>query len=85
MTLKAKDLKITFNLDNFTWGDIEDLRRPGGLLDVCERHAEIDGVPHEQVRETLRQLNFKEIAAIDQLLSEAMEQLSDPTNGTGKN
>lgn len=84
MPLTAKELKISFNMDEFTWGDLEDLRR-GRLLDVCERLATIEGVEKKDVRKTLCKLAYLDIKQIDTLLSQAIEGMSNPDDGSGKN
>jgi len=90
MATKVKDLKITFDMGEFTWGDLMDVRQ-GKLLDVCARLGIIlddDGKrkPPEEVVEILRGLAFTEITLIDQALSDAMESLINPEDEeTGKN
>jgi hypothetical protein len=87
MVRKAEDIKITFNMDKFTWGDWEAIRTGGyvGLLKVCERIGEIEGEPQKNVGKILRELGFKEIQVIDQMFGDAMQDLANPVDETGKN
>ena len=65
--------------------DLEELNKPGGLLNVCARHAKIEGVPDIEVRATLKQFGIKDIRIIDRMLAHAIDKLSNPTDKSGKN
>jgi hypothetical protein len=85
--IKAEEIKLSFNMDDFTWGDLEDInsRDIVKLLDVCGRLATIEDTPQEEVRSVLRQLRRDDIYKIIDLLTEAMRQESNPVDETEKN
>jgi hypothetical protein len=87
MPLKAEEVKISFDLDEFTWGDMEDIRSQDliKILDVCERLGQIEDKPKSEVRSILRQLGRDEIYKIIDLLTQAIQQQLNPTDKTGKN
>jgi hypothetical protein len=84
MALKAEEISLTFDLEEFTWGDLVDIRN-GQLFDVCGRLGRIEGKTQDEVLDTLRQLSINEIGVIDRMLSEAMQARSNPTDDTEKN
>ena len=86
MSLKAKDVKISFNLDDFTWGDHEDLRSRDlvKILDVCERMGEIEGKDKSEVREVLRKLHIDEVYKIVDLLTQAIRGETNPVANDGE-
>lgn len=87
MALTVEEVKITFDLDELTWGDMEDITSGNTtkFLDVCARLGRVDGKTPAEVRGLLRQLKFEEINTIDQLLSQAIQGRSNPPDDTGKN
>jgi len=87
MSLKANELNLTFDLDEFTWGDYLDVRSNDyeRFLNVCSRLGRIEGKTKEEVIETLCQLSFYDIQKIDTMLAEAMMARANPKDETGKN
>jgi hypothetical protein len=87
MTLKAEDIKISFDLDEFTWGDMEDIQSRDliKILDVCERLGKIKDKAKSETRSILRQLGRNEIYKIIDLLTQAMKESANPPDETGKN
>lgn len=87
MPLKAEEVSINFDLDKFTWGDMEDIQSRDliKILDVCERLGEIKDKPRSEVRPILRQLGQSEIYKIIDLLTQAIRQNANPSDETGKN
>ena len=87
MSLKAKELNLTFDLDEFSWGDYLDIRSNDyeRFLNVCARLGKIEGKTQAEVREMLCQLSFYDVAKIDTMLAQAMQARSNPKDETGKN
>ena len=88
MALKAKELNLTFDLDEFTWDDYINIRSndPEKYRSVFNRLCRIEGKTASEVAEILGQLSFYDIQSIDTLLAKAMNERSNPTDeATGKN
>lgn len=88
MPLKAKDLKISFDMDEWTYGDWLDAVS-GNLVkffDVCERRAEIEGVEREKVGETIRLLGWDQVGELQGVLLKVLTEQANPVDEeTGKN
>lgn len=86
--VKANEVKITFDLDDWTWGDLEDIddftnvRR---VRLVIQRHARSEQIEAEQMGDHLRGLSVDEMLALRRALIAAVNERSNPRDGTGKN
>lgn len=87
MAIKAKELNLTFDLDEFTWGDYLDIRSNDyeKFMNVCVRLGNVEGKTKDEIAELLRQLSFYDIQKIDTMLAQAMMERSNPKDETGKN
>jgi len=84
---RLKDIKVTIDLDEFCWGDMEDIESPNmrKILDVCSRLCVIEGVEPAETRATLRRLHYKDARNVIDMVTEALRNEANPVDETGKN
>jgi len=89
--LKFDEIKLTVDLDNFSWGDLEDVESQSQqkILDVCARLCviEIDGkpVPKADTRATLRRIHYKDVQRVIETVTAVIQEAANPVDETGKN
>jgi hypothetical protein len=85
--LKFDDIKLIVHLDEYSWGDLEDIegRSQSKILDVCSRLVTVDGVEPTETRATLRKIHYKDIDKVVDTVVSALLAEGNPVDGTGKN
>ena len=85
--LKFEEIKLVVDLDEYSWGDLEDIegRSQSKILDVCSRLVTIDGVEPIQTRATLRKIHYKDIDKVVDTVVSALLAEGNPVDDTGKN
>lgn len=75
------------NLDEFTWGDLEDLesKSPVKIRQMMEKFAIVDGIPKEQLGEFLRGLSLRQMRELSLQFQQAIMQMTNPVAANGKN
>lgn len=79
---------ITFDLDDWTWGDLEDIddfTNVKAVRMVIQRHAVCEDVKPEDMAQHLRSLKVDEMIELRRALIKAVNERSNVANGTGKN
>jgi hypothetical protein len=81
------DIKIEVDLDEFTWGDLEDMESasPTLIRQVMEKFAHIDGVEPDGMGDYLRGLSLREMKEVSERFQEAVTDMSNPVSQNGKN
>lgn len=81
------DIKIEVALDDFTWGDLEDMESasPTKIRQVMEKFARIEGVEQGEIGEYLRRLSLREMKELSDQFQKAVTEMSNPVGPNGKN
>ena len=82
----APTVTIELDMDNFTWGDLEDIesQSPTKVRQAMQKFASIEGVAKEEMSEYLRRLSLREMKEISNQFMQAVMALSNPS-ANGKN
>lgn len=75
------------NMDEFTWGDLEDMesQSPLKIRQMMEKYATVDGVPKEKLGEFLRGLSLRQMRELSQEFQQAVMAMANPVAANGKN
>lgn len=84
MAKKTQDISIELDLDDFTWGDLEDMESnsPTKVRQVIQKFAKIDGV--DDIGQYLRGLSLNQMKEISDQFQEAVTTATNPVQN-GKN
>ena len=89
MTVKnVSDIRILFDIDTFVWGDLEDLesRSPTAMRKVIQKNVDIPGYDTPETKaEYLRGLKLSEMNELAAHVFNAMQDILNPKDETGKN
>jgi len=83
----APTVTIELDMDNFTWGDLEDIesQSPTKVRQAMQKFASIEGVAKEEMSEYLRRLSLRQMKEISAEFMKAIQSLSNPTGANQKN
>lgn len=75
------------NMDDFTWGDLEDMesQSPLKIRQMMERFAVVKGVPKEELGKFLRTLSLRQMRELSQEFQRAVMAMANPVGQNGKN
>ena len=82
------DVRVLFDPDDFVWGDLEDLesRSPTAMRQVIQKNVDIPGCDTpEQKAAYLRSLKLPEMNELAAHVFNAMQDILNPKDETGKN
>lgn len=89
MTTKEKtgltDIVFTLDLDEFTWGELEDLESnsPTKIRETMQKCAHIEGV--KDLGEYLRGLSLNQFSELSKQFQAAVTEATNPVSENGKN
>jgi hypothetical protein len=81
------EIKIEVDLDEFTWGDLEDMESasPTKIRQVMAKFAQIEGVEPDGIGDYLRRLSLREMKEVSGQFQAAVTNATNPVGENGKN